>query len=68
MSKRFTLNKADIYAWLERTLQTLAPYIIALIPVAIDQVPKDWQYAVLTVWVLNRIYDLLRRWYQGPIK
>lgn len=65
MSKSGTLNKQDWIDWGNRTLQTLAPYLIALIPVVIAQVDPQWQYAVLTVWVLNRVYDLLRRWYQG---
>lgn len=68
MSKRFSLNKADLIGWGNRTLQTLAPYLIALIPVVILNIPKEWEYAVATVWVLQRVYDLLRRWYQGPIK
>lgn len=62
MSGRFSLNKSDLMAWGERTLQTLAPYLVALIPVVIDQVPKGYEHAVLVVWILNRIYDLLRRY------
>lgn len=65
MSQKYTLNKQDLQAWAQRTLQTLAPYLIALIPVVISQVPQDWKYAVITVWVLNRVWDLLRRWYNG---
>lgn len=64
-SNQWTLNEADYIAWGNRTLQTLAPYLIALIPVVISQVPADWQYAVLTVWILNRVWDLLRRFYAG---
>lgn len=64
-SKRFTLNKADLIGFGQRTLQTLAPYLVALIPVLISQVPKDWPYAVLTVWLLNRAWDLLRRYIKG---
>jgi len=64
-SKKWTLNRQDITAWGKRTLQTLAPYLIALLPVVIEKVPADWKYSVLTVWVLNRIWDLLRRYYSG---
>ena len=64
-SKRFTLNKADWVGFGKRTLQTLAPYLVALIPVLISKVPASWEYAVLTVWVLNRVYDLLRRFISG---
>lgn len=65
MSGRFSLNKSDLMAWGERTLQTLAPYLIALLPVVIGQVDPQWKYAVVTVWLLQRIYDLMRRWYQS---
>ena len=64
-SKRFTLNRADLTAWSQQTLIFLAPYLIALIPVIINQVPKEWEYGVITVWVLNRIWDLLRRFVAG---
>ena len=64
-SKRFTLNRADWLAFLQRTLQTLTPYLVALIPVLISQIPKDWPYAVITVWLLNRVWDLLRRYISG---
>lgn len=64
-SKRFTLNKQDLIAWGQQTLIFLAPYLIALIPVFINQIPKDWEYAVITIWGLNRIWDLLRRFVSG---
>lgn len=56
-----SLNRDLIKAWLKHALVFLAPYLVALIPVFIQQVPKDWEYAVLVVWILNRIWDLLRR-------
>lgn len=64
-SKRFTLNKQDLIGWGQQTLTFLAPYLIALIPVFINQIPKDWEYAVITIWILNRIWDLLRRFVAG---
>lgn len=64
-SKRFTLNRQDLIAWGRQTLIFLAPYLIALMPVFIEKVPKDWEYGVLAVWILNRIWDLLRRYIAG---
>ena len=64
-SSRFSLNKSDLIGFGKRTLQTLAPYLIALIPVVIAHVPPDYKYAVIIVWVLNRVYDLLRRYVSG---
>ena len=65
-SKRFSLSKADLVGFTQRTLQTLAPYVIALIPVVITNIPPTWKYAVVTVWILNRVWDLLRRFVKGP--
>lgn len=68
-SKRFSLNRADLVAWLKQTAWFLAPFILALMPVIIDKVPKDWAYGTVLLWVLNRLWDILRRWYSGsPIK
>lgn len=64
-SKQWTLSQEDWKAWGERTLQVLAPYLIALIPVVVAEIPNEWEYAVLTIWVLNRLWDLLRRFYSG---
>ena len=64
-SKRFTLNKTDLVAWGHRTLQTLAPYLIALIPVVTAHIDPTWKYAVIAVWLLNRVWDLLRRFVNG---
>lgn len=63
LSGSWKLNKSDWIGWGNRTLQTLAPYLVVLIPVVIEKLPRDWAYATITVWVLQRIYDLLRRWY-----
>lgn len=64
-SKRFQFNEADAKAWATQALKFLAPYLIALIPVIIKQVPQDWAYAVAVVWVLNRLWSALTLWYSG---
>lgn len=64
-SKRFQFNKTDAIAWGKQTLWFLAPFILALMPVLISKVPSDWEYGVITLWVLNRVWDFFRRWYTG---
>ena len=64
-SKRFQFNHNDLLAWLKQTKKVWVPYLLALIPVVIQQVPAEWTYAVITVWVLNRIYSFLTLWYAG---
>lgn len=64
-SKRFQFNKSDAIAWCNQTAWFLAPFIIALIPVVIGKVPRDWAYGEITIFLLNRVWDFLRRWYTG---
>lgn len=64
-SKRWQWNRADTIAWANQAIRVLAPYLIVIIPVLIDQLPKDWAYATVTIYILNRIWDALRRWYSG---
>lgn len=58
-SKAWKWNSADTQAWLLQTLKTLAPYLIALIPVIIGELPKEATYTVLIAWILNRILSYL---------
>ena len=67
-SKRWQWNRADTTAWVKQTAWFLAPFILALMPAIIEKVPTDWEYGVITLWVLNRIWDFFRRWYTGSMK
>ena len=53
-SKAWTWNKADTKAWVLQTLKSLAPYVIVLIPVIIGEIPKDYAYSAIIIWILNR--------------
>ena len=64
-SLRFHWNNSDTVAWLKQTLVFLAPFLLALMPVVIEKVPRDWAYGTITLWVLNRLWDALRRFYAG---
>jgi len=67
-SARFTWNYGDTTAWIRQTAWFLVPFVLALMPVIIEKVPRDWAYGTVTLWVLNRAWDALRRWYQGSVK
>ncbi len=58
-SKAWKWNSADTKAWAMQTLKTLAPYLIALIPVIIGELPKEATYTVAIAWILNRILSYL---------
>ena len=65
--KRFTWSKKDTIAWCQQAIKVLAPYLIVIIPVVVAQLPRDWAYATIVIYILNRIWDALRRWYgTGP--
>ncbi len=67
-SARFTWNHADTIAWFNKAVAVLAPYLVVIIPVLISQLPKDWAYSAILIYVLQRIWDALRRFYTGPVK
>jgi len=53
-SKKFTFNKADAIAWSKDALKVLAPYLIVLIPVMIEQLPKEAVWTGVAIFVLQR--------------
>ena len=58
-SKAWSWNKADTQKFLKEALRFLAPYLIVIIPVVIGELPKDWAYATIVIWILNRIVSFL---------
>ena len=62
-NKRYVWTRTDMKAWLAQAWKVLIPYLIVIIPVLIGQIPKDWAYATAAVYLLNRVWDALRRWY-----
>jgi len=64
-SKRFQLNEADLIAWGKNALWFLAPTLLVLIPSIVGVIPTDWKYAAIAIYLLNRVTDMIRRWYAG---
>ena len=64
-SAKFSWNKADTIKFFKEALTVLAPYLLVIIPVLIGQIPQDWAYAAVAIYVLNRIRSALVLWYSG---
>lgn len=65
VSKKYTLNNADLKKWLDNTLIFLAPaFLIFLVSI---QAGKTWEDSLLAVymWGLNTLIDLLRKFVAG---
>lgn|GEM_PF-5124430 len=64
-SARWQWNKADTIAWCNQAVKVLAPYLVVIIPVLIGNIDKDWAYSAVIVYILNRIWDALKRLQSG---
>lgn len=66
-SLRFHWNAADTLAFFQqaKAWNVLIPYIIVIIPVLIDQIPKDWAYAAIVIYALQRALLALKLFVQG---
>ncbi|TVL99536.1 MAG: hypothetical protein CV087_17405 [Candidatus Brocadia sp. WS118] len=54
-SKKFSWNREDTVKFAKDALRVLAPYLIVIIPVLIDQLPKEWAYSAAVIYVLQRV-------------
>lgn len=64
-SAQFSWNKADTIKFAQEAVKVLAPYLIVIIPVLIGQVPQDWAYAAVTIYILNRIRSAVMLYIAG---
>lgn len=64
-SARFTLNRADVIKWIKNALIFLGPALLVLIASLIKAIPSDLKNGALVLYVLNVLYDLLRKWING---
>ena len=53
-SKRFSYNKADLIAFGKDALKVLAPYLLVIIPVLVSQIPDDYAYSAILLFILQR--------------
>lgn len=64
-SKSFSWNSADTQKFLKESLRVLAPYLIVVIPVLIQQLPKDYAYSAVVLFVLQRVRSAVELYIAG---
>lgn len=60
ISKSFSWTSAQRKEFFDLTVKNLSPYLIVLIPVIIDQLPKEAGWAVIAVFLLQRALSFFR--------
>ena len=68
ISPRGKVNYADLVAWGNNALWFFAPTLVILLPSIVGVIPVDWKYAAITMYILNRLTDLIKRFYTGKEK
>lgn len=64
-SKAWEWNKADTKKFLLDTLRVLGPYILVIIPVVLQQIPSDYAYASIIIFILQRIRSAVELYLSG---
>lgn len=67
-SRKFSLNTEDLKRWGHNALVFAGPAILVLLASAMKAVPADWQFAVVVLYVLNVLTDLLKKFLAGQVK
>ena len=67
VSDKFTLNNEDYKKVLRNALLFLAPALLVLFADVVKALPEwvEGPWLVLTLWVVNSLMDLLRKFLQG---
>ena len=64
-SKRFQWNSADTQKFLQESLKVLAPYLLVIIPVLLQQIPQDWAWSAIVIFLLQRARSALQLFVGG---
>lgn len=64
-SKRFQWNRVDTENFLKEALKVLAPYIFVIIPVLLQQIPQDWAWSAIVIFLLQRARSALQLFVGG---
>ena len=64
-SAKFTLNKDDAIKFGKEALIFLGPTLLVLLPSVANALPSDWKYAVIVIYILNRLVSLLKLFLAG---
>ena len=64
-SKRLQWNKADTIKFGQDALKVLTPYLLVIIPVLVSQIPDDWAYSAIVLFLLQRARVALELFWKG---
>jgi len=64
-SKAWKWNKADTIKFFQDSVRVLSPYLIVIIPVLIEQLPKDWAYSAMVIYALQRVRSAIELYKAG---
>lgn len=64
-SKKWAWNREDTLKFLKEALRVSAPYLIVIIPVLIEQLPKEWAYSAIVIYVLQRVRSAIELYKAG---
>lgn len=64
-SPKNSLNTQDLKQWAHNALVFLAPALLVLIASTVQIIPADWKYGTITLYLLNILTDLLRKYSKG---
>lgn len=59
ISHAFTMTTEDWNSFCEETLVKISPYLIVVIPVFIEELPKELAYGAILVFLLQRLQSFL---------
>ncbi len=64
-SQRFTLNKQDLQKWGTNALIFAGPALIVLLASIKDIIPKQAEWGVFALFVVDIVTDLIRKFIAG---
>ncbi len=59
ISKSFSMTIDDWEKFSNETLLKIGPYLVVIIPVFLEQLPKDMAYGAILVFLLQRLLSFL---------
>lgn len=64
-SKVLHWNKTDTIKFGKDALKVLTPYLLVIIPVLVTQIPDDWAYSAIVLFLLQRARVALELFWEG---
>lgn len=62
ISERFQIKSDDLKKFIRNQVIFFAPVIFVALASLKDLVPAEWEWAAITLWALNALIDLFRKW------